>query len=93
MILYGFHTALTDATARALVSDFAPGEIRATALGAYHTAIGVADLPAGLLASILWDLRAIFAIGAVLATIAPLLRTKISQRQKRIRYGKLHTSG
>jgi MFS family permease len=73
MAFYGLHMALTDATARALVSDMAAPEIRGAALGLYHTGVGIADLPAGLLAGFLWEkvsYRATFIMGALLASIA-----------------------
>ena len=76
MAVFGVHMALTDATARALVSDLAPEETRGTALGVYHTGVGLADLPAGLLAGILWDVvspQAVFLAGAVLAVAALIL--------------------
>lgn len=73
MAVFGLHMALSDATARALVSDLAPDEVRGTALGVYHTGVGVADLPAGLLAGVLWDAvspQAVFLTGAVLALVS-----------------------
>jgi len=83
MGLLGLHMALTDATARALVSDFAPEEIRGTALGVYYTGIGVADLPAGLLAGFLWDTispSAVFFTGAGLATVALVILLTVRLR-------------
>ncbi|MCD6418939.1 MFS transporter [bacterium] len=73
MAVYGFHMAFTDGIARALVSDLAPVEIRGTALGMYHTGIGIVDLPSGLLAGFLWDAispQAVFIVGAVIALVA-----------------------
>ncbi|MCD6594119.1 MFS transporter [bacterium] len=82
---YGLHMGFTNATARALVSDFAPVEIRGTALGMYHTGIGIADLPAGLLAGFLWELyspKIVFSVGAILATIALLIVLMIKENGK-----------
>ncbi len=73
MALYGFHMAFTDGIARALVSDLAPQKIRGTALGIYHTGIGIVDLPSGLLAGFLWDVispQGVFFVGAILAIVA-----------------------
>lgn len=83
MGLLGLHMALTDATARALVSDLAPEEIRGTALGVYHTGVGIADLPAGLLAGFLWDTispSAVFFTGAGLTTVALAILFTVKNR-------------
>ena len=83
MASYGLHMGFTNATARALVSDFAPEEIRGTALGIYHTGIGIADLPAGLLAGFLWQLyspKVVFSVGAILATVSLLIILTIKEK-------------
>ncbi|MFA6281597.1 MAG: MFS transporter, partial [Candidatus Omnitrophota bacterium] len=46
-ILFGVFFALIDGSQRALVADLAPVEIKGTALGSFHTFIGLAALPAG----------------------------------------------
>jgi MFS family permease len=53
--LYGVVFAAVDGTERALVSDLAGPDYRATALGTYHTLTGLAALPAGIFAGFLWD--------------------------------------
>jgi MFS family permease len=53
--LYGIVFAAVDGTERALVSDLAGPESRATALGTYSTITGLAALPAGIVAGFLWD--------------------------------------
>lgn len=62
---------------RAFVVDMAPAGARATALlGAFHTAIGLAALPGGYLAGLLWDTfrpEATFLYGLVLTVIALML--------------------
>lgn len=74
-ILYGLTYALVDATQRAYVSDLAPKAIRGTALGTFHTAIGVITLPAGLIAGYLWDVSTAytFSFGAAMAVLAVVL--------------------
>ena len=47
--------AMIDGVQRAFVVDLAPAELKATALGTFHTAIGLIALPGGLLAGLLWD--------------------------------------
>jgi MFS family permease len=53
--LYGVVFAVVDGTERALVSDLAGADSRATALGTYSTITGLAALPAGIMAGFLWD--------------------------------------
>ena len=70
-VLYGLAYGMAEKTQRALVADFAPPEIKATVLGAYHTSVGVVKLASGLVAGFLWvavSPSATFAFGAVLAS-------------------------
>ena len=53
--LYGIFMATTTGVTRAYVADLAPANRRGTALGLYHTASGLAMLPAGIIAGTLWD--------------------------------------
>jgi len=53
--LYGIVNAVVDGNQRAYVSDLSPAELRATALGTFHTAVGLAALPASLIAGLLWQ--------------------------------------
>ncbi len=72
-ILYGLEYGMAEGTQRALVADFAPSEIKATVLGAYHTSVGVVKLASGLVAGFLWVAfapTATFAFGAITATFA-----------------------
>ena len=73
-ILYGLSYGMAEGTQRALVADFAPADIKATVLGAYHTCVGVVKLASGLTAGLLFtiDPRATFAFGALAATIATI---------------------
>lgn len=73
-ILYGLSYGMAEGTQRALVADFAPADIKATVLGAYHTCVGVVKLASGLTAGLLFtiDPRATFAFGAIAATIATI---------------------
>jgi MFS family permease len=75
-MLYGVFYAMIDGVQRAFVVDLAPSELKATALGAFHTVTGLAALPAGLIAGLLWDLcspEATFIYGFVLSAIAVVL--------------------
>jgi len=74
--LYGIYFGLTEAPQKALVADLVPSEIRATAYGVYHFAIGIGALPASLIFGALWDIfnsTVAFVFGAALALIAMVL--------------------
>ena len=73
-ILYGLSYGMAEGTQRALVADFAPADIKATVLGAYHTCVGVVKLVSGLTAGLLFtiDPRATFAFGALTASVAAI---------------------
>lgn len=53
--LYGVYYAATEGSAKALIADLVPNEKRGTAYGLYNTAIGLAALPASLIAGLLWQ--------------------------------------
>jgi len=42
-------------TAKAMVADLVPARLRGTAYGSYHTLLGIIDLPASLIAGVLWQ--------------------------------------
>ncbi len=80
--LYGVYYAAVEGTAKAFVADIVPREQRGTAFGLYNAAVGLAVLPASLIAGILWQglggwagfgPAAPFVFGAVLAGTAVLL--------------------
>ncbi len=54
-VLYGVFYAMIDGTQRAFVVDLAPQHLKGTALGVFHTAIGLVALPGGYVAGLLWD--------------------------------------
>lgn len=53
--LYGIVYALVDGNQRAYVSDLSEGKLRATALGTFHTVIGLTALPSSLIAGFLFQ--------------------------------------
>ena len=80
--LYGIFYAATEGVAKALVADLVPESQRGTAYGLFNAAIGIAALPASLLAGLLWHglgawagfgPSAPFFFGATLALIASIL--------------------
>ena len=71
--LYGIFFAFIDGAQRAFVVDLSPPEIKATALGTFHTAIGLVALPGGFIAGMLWDVYspgATFVFGTLLALLS-----------------------
>lgn len=52
--LYGFYIGFTEGVEKALVSDIAPQELRATAIGLHATLVGIGLFPASLFAGLLW---------------------------------------
>jgi MFS family permease len=81
--LYGSFRALTDGTQRALVADLVDAQVRGTALGAMHTAVGLAALPAGLIAGALWKIAPQwpFVYGACLGSLAVVMLALLVRRQ------------
>jgi MFS family permease len=65
-----------------MIADLVPPVLRGTAYGVYHTLIGVLDVPASVIAGVLWQgvgawagfgVRAPFLFGAAMALLAALL--------------------
>jgi MFS family permease len=54
-LCYGAYYGLATGTAKAMVADLVPVELRGTAYGSYHALLGVVDLPASLIAGVLWQ--------------------------------------
>ena len=52
---YGIYVAMTEGVEKALVSDIAPTDLRATLIGLHATFTGVGLLPASVLAGFLWN--------------------------------------
>jgi MFS family permease len=72
---YGVYYGMVEGTARAFVADLVPVEKRGTAYGLYHGVVGLALLPASLIAGWLWQAvnpAAPFYFGAALAFLAML---------------------
>jgi MFS family permease len=80
--LYGMYYALTEGAARAFVADLVPQVQRGTAYGMYYAAVGLAVLPASIIAGILWGGIGVwgglgpgapFFFGAIMALLAGFL--------------------
>jgi len=72
---YGIYYAMTEGVEKAFVSDIAPIGSKATALGFYHTIVGVGLLPASLIAGILFSIlpSAPFLFGGATASVAVVI--------------------
>ncbi len=88
--IYGLFSALFEGSAKAYVADLTPSDSRGTAYGVYNAAIGVAALPASVLAGILWQgvggwagfgPSAPFLVGGLLAALAAILVLRVPSGQ------------
>ena len=88
-ILYGVYMGLTEGVQRAYLATLVPEGRMATGFGLYHMIVGLAILPASLIAGMLWDHispAAPFWFGtgmAVLATLAFIALTRLDVRSRR----------
>jgi MFS family permease len=74
--LYGIYMGIADGNGRALLGEFSSSERRGTAFGAYHMVVGLAALPASVIAGILYEnvsASAPFWVGAGAAVLAGIL--------------------
>jgi MFS family permease len=88
MTLYGVYAACFEGVAKAFIADLVPSHQRGTAYGIFNTAVGVAALPASLLAGILWEgigswpgwgPSAPFLFGSILALAAAILLSVLTR--------------
>lgn len=71
--LWGVYLGMTQGLMPAIVADLAPAARRGTAFGLYHLVVGLAALPAGAIAGLLWQFvgpEATFSFGACLSALA-----------------------
>jgi len=74
--LYGVFTAMTAGVERAFIAEIAPKELKGTVLGLHSTIVGIALLPASVIAGFLWNIFGPvvpFALGAFLSLAAALI--------------------
>lgn len=74
--LYGVFTAMTAGVERAFIAEIAPQELKGTMLGLHSTVVGIALLPASVIAGLLWNAFGPvvpFSFGAVLSLAAALI--------------------
>ncbi|MDD5491805.1 MAG: MFS transporter [bacterium] len=73
--LYGVYIGATEGIEKALVTDIAPENLRATMIGLHATLVGIGLFPASFIAGILWDKfgpAATFYFGGVTGLLAAL---------------------
>lgn len=73
--IYGLYIGCTEGVEKALVSDIAPQELRATAIGLHATLVGIGLLPASLFAGLLWKFigpQAAFYFGSLMGLTASI---------------------
>ncbi len=74
--VYGLYSAFTDGIEKALVSDLAPADVRATAIGLHATILGIGLFPASFVAGGLWQYfgpSAAFYFGGGMGVVAAVL--------------------
>lgn len=81
-VTYGIYYGMAYGTAKAMISDIVPYNMRGTAFGTYNAILGILDFPASLIAGLLWSglggwqgfgPSAPFFFGAGMATLAVLM--------------------
>ena len=80
-VLYGLHAGALHPVQKTFVSELAPTEYRASALGGFQMVIGLCAFPASLIAGILWDKISIFmpfyfSLGLTILSIIMLIFVK-----------------
>ena len=82
-VLYGVYKGTSEGAFKAFVIDLVPKDLRGTALGVYHTAVGLVMLPGGLVAGLLWDAAGAwgtFGYGIAMSLIALVLMLVLTRR-------------
>jgi MFS family permease len=80
--VYGIYYGLTEGAEKAFVADLVRAEERGAAYGIYNGAVGIAALPASLIAGVLWQSigpSAPFLFGGAIALIASLLLSTVEK--------------
>ncbi|HHT23089.1 MAG TPA: MFS transporter [Bacteroidales bacterium] len=91
-MLYGFYSALTDGSQKAMISDIVSKDLKGTGFGLYHAVLGITLLPASLIAGLLYDnvnSNAPFYFGSAMALIAAILMiifTVVDKRKQKMSY-------
>lgn len=85
-ILYGFYSAMITGVERAYIAEISPKDLKGTMLGLHSTIVGIALLPASLIAGLLWDgfgASSPFLFGSAMSLIAALILLLFMKNQTR----------
>lgn len=85
--IYGFFAGGFNALAKAIISDTAPQELKATAYGIYYTSVGIATLASLVLGGMVWDMFGSTPLFSLFALFALLLAAFLYRMRNRL----LHT--
>jgi len=83
-VLYGVHKAALDPVQKTIAAELAPQAYRASVLGGFQMVVGLAALPASLLAGFLWDKagrQVPFIVSLGLTALAALLLLFVKERR------------
>jgi MFS family permease len=85
--IYGIYYAMTEGVEKAFIADVAPKDSKATALGFYHTIVGIGLLPASLIAGLLFALApsAPFIFGSLMAISAVIIISIFVKEAKEVK--------
>jgi MFS family permease len=86
-VFYGVYTSMVSGVERAFVSEIAPIHLKGTMLGLHSTLVGVALLPASVIAGLLWDNIGSFApfvLGALLSAISAIILVVFFKQENRV---------
>ena len=89
LVLCGVYKGTSEGAFKAFVIDIVPKDLRGTALGVYHTAVGLVMLPGGLIAGLLWDIAGAwgtFGYGIAMSLIALVLLVLLTRRAGATRF-------
>jgi MFS family permease len=81
----GVYKAASEGVFKAYVVDSVGKEMRGSALGAFHTGVGLVMLPGGIIAGLLWDSvgsHATFLFGAAMAVISLVLLAVVAPKER-----------
>lgn len=84
-VIYGVYTAMVAGVERAFIAEIAPAELKGTMLGLHSTLVGIALLPASVIAGALWEYVGAFApfvFGGALSLAAALILAVGLQERK-----------
>ena len=86
-VLYGLYTAMITGVERAFVAEISPIDLKGTMLGLHSTVVGVALLPASIIAGFLWNMygsKVPFLFGASLSFTAAILLVVFLKNKEKV---------